>query len=220
MTVFDYGAIEGTDSERYFISMEYLQGETLARRIADRVSLATKDTIRIARQIARGLSEAHAHGVIHRDLKPSNVMLLAGRDGEEMVKIVTNFGIVKLVGDESQEKEDLTQEGSFIGSPKYMAPEQITRGGKIDVRTDVYSFGVILYQCITGTVPFDGASSIQTLMAHLNQVPQPMRERARRRPTCREWLDQLVMPCTCEKENRGEAPADDGFAVAPDARRG
>ncbi|MGO9711024.1 MAG: serine/threonine-protein kinase, partial [Polyangiaceae bacterium] len=193
VTVFDYGAIEGAETERYFISMEFCAGETLARRISDRFSLATRDTIRIVRQIARGLTEAHAMGVIHRDLKPSNVMLLPGRDGEELVKIV-DFGIVKIVGDDSQEKEDLTQEGSFIGSPKYMAPEQITRGGKIDARTDIYSFGIILYQCLTGTVPFDGASSIQTLMAHLNQSPQPMRERA---PTADipDWLEQLVMGC-------------------------
>jgi eukaryotic-like serine/threonine-protein kinase len=193
VTVFDYGAIEGEETERYFISMEYLSGESLSQRITERVSLATRDTIRIARQIARGLTEAHAHGVIHRDLKPSNVMLLAGRDGEEMVKIV-DFGIVKIIGDAAQEKEDLTQEGSFIGSPKYMAPEQISRGGKVDARTDVYSFGIILYQCLTGTVPFDGASSIQTLMAHLNQPPDPIHERAPNADVP-EWLDQLVMSC-------------------------
>jgi serine/threonine protein kinase len=200
VTIFDYGAIEGAEAERFFISMEYLSGETLARRISEQVSLTTKDTVRIARQIARGLTEAHAHGVIHRDLKPSNVMLIPGRDGEEMVKIV-DFGIVKIVGDESQEKEDLTQEGSFIGSPKYMAPEQITRGGKIDARTDVYSFGVILYQCLTGTVPFDGASSIQTLMAHLNQAPQPIRERA---PSvdAPPWLDELVMTCMAKEPEK------------------
>ena len=193
VTVFDYGAIEGLEAERYFMAMEFLSGQTLTRRISDNMSLATRDTMKIARQIARGLSEAHAVGVIHRDLKPSNVMLLPGRDGEDLVKIV-DFGIVKLIGDDSRDGEELTQEGSFIGSPKYMAPEQITRGGKIDARTDVYSFGIILYQCLTGSVPFDGASSIQTLMAHLNQVPQPIRERA---PSAEvpEWLDLLVMSC-------------------------
>jgi serine/threonine-protein kinase len=196
VTIFDYGAIEG-ETERYFMAMEFLSGQTLGRRIADNTLLTPRDTIKIARQIARGLTEAHASGIIHRDLKPSNVMLLVGRDGEDLAKIV-DFGIVKLIGDDSQEGEELTQEGSFIGSPKYMAPEQITRGGKVDARTDVYSFGIILYQCLTGTVPFDGASSVQTLMAHLNQVPQPMRERV---PglDIPDWLDQLVMSCI-EKE--------------------
>jgi eukaryotic-like serine/threonine-protein kinase len=194
VTVFDYGQIEGGESERYFISMEFCAGETLAQRIADRGSLSTKETVRISRQIARGLTEAHAHGVIHRDLKPSNVMLLPGRDGEELVKIV-DFGIVKIIGDDSQEKEEeLTQEGSFVGSPKYMAPEQINRGGKVDARTDVYSFGIILYQCVTGTVPFESESSVQTLMAHVNEPPQPMRERAPR-AEIPDWLDELVMAC-------------------------
>jgi serine/threonine-protein kinase len=174
--------------------MEFCAGETLAQRIVDRGSLSTKETVRISRQIARGLTEAHAHGVIHRDLKPSNVMLLPGRDGEELVKIV-DFGIVKIIGDDSQEKEEeLTQEGSFVGSPKYMAPEQINRGGKVDARTDVYSFGIILYQCVTGTVPFESDSSIQTLMAHVNEPPQPMRERAPR-VEIPDWLDELVMAC-------------------------
>ncbi len=193
VTVFDYGSIEG-ESERYFMAMEFLSGQTLTRRITEKTLLAPRDTIKIARQIARGLVEAHASGIIHRDLKPSNVMLLVGRDGEDLAKIV-DFGIVKLIGeDDGHDQEELTQEGSFIGSPKYMAPEQITRGGKIDARTDVYSFGIILYQCLTGTVPFDGASSVQTLMAHLNQAPQPMRERV---PSLEipEWLDQLVMSC-------------------------
>jgi serine/threonine-protein kinase len=201
VTVFDYGAIEG-EHERYFMAMEFLSGETLTRRIADRVALSARDTIKIARQLARGLSEAHASGVIHRDLKPSNVMLLAGRDGEDLVKIV-DFGIVKLVGDDSVETEELTQEGSFIGSPKYMAPEQIARGGKIDARTDVYSFGIILYQCLTGTVPFDGASSVQTLMAHLNQAPQPMKQRNPNLDVP-EWLDELVM--TCIEKEPGKRP--------------
>jgi serine/threonine protein kinase len=197
VTIFDYGAIEGPESDRCFISMEFCSGETLAQRISRCVTIPREETIRIVRQIARGLKAAHAHGVIHRDLKPSNVMLLRGRDGEEQVKLV-DFGIVKIIGDDSKETEDLTQEGAFVGTPKYIAPEQITRSGAIDVRTDVYSFGIILYHCLTGTVPFDRANAIETLMAHVNQAPQPMRERA---PSADipEWLDALVMSCI-EKE--------------------
>ncbi len=193
VTIFDYGAIDG-DTERYFMAMEFLSGQTLSRRIADKTALTARDTVKIGRQIARGLTEAHGSGIIHRDLKPSNVMLVVGRDGEELAKIV-DFGIVKIIGDDdAPEQEELTQEGSFIGSPKYMAPEQITRGGKIDTRTDIYSFGIILYQCLTGTVPFEAESSVQTLMAHLNQLPPPMRER---QPALDipDWLDQMVMSC-------------------------
>ena len=160
VTVFDYGAIEGQEVERYFIAMEFLSGDTLAQRISARSSLARKETIRIARQIARGLTEAHANGAVHRDLKPSNVMLLVDRDGEDRVKLV-DFGIVKIVGEDSQEGESLTREGTFIGSPKYMAPEQCVPGRAVDVRTDIYAFGVILYECITGTVPFQGGTTFR-----------------------------------------------------------
>ena len=85
VTIFDYGAIEG-ETERYFMAMEFLSGQTLGRRIADNTVLTPRDTIKIARQIARGLTEAHASGIIHRDLKPSNVMLLVGRDGEDLAE--------------------------------------------------------------------------------------------------------------------------------------
>ena len=190
VTVFDYGAIDG-DSERYFMAMEFLSGETLAQRIAERVRIEAPEVIRIALQLARGLTEAHAHNIVHRDLKPSNLMLIAGRGGEEVVKIV-DFGIVKIVGENSQ--ETVTQEGAFIGSPSYMAPEQIEAGGKMDTRTDIYALGVILYQCLTGTVPFEAGSSIQMLMAHLNKAPQPMRERAPQ-IDIPDWLDELVMSC-------------------------
>ena len=139
VTVFDYGAIERAE-EQFFMAMEFLSGETLRQRVRRRGALGTVETIGIARQIARGLSEAHAHGIVHRDLKPSNVMLVDGRDGEELVKIV-DFGIVKVMSEDLPD-EDLTQEGSFIGSPNYMAPEQIGSSQNVDTHTDVHAFGV------------------------------------------------------------------------------
>ncbi len=193
VTVFDYGAFEAAACEQYFIAMEYLSGVTLAKRIAEGKGLSTPDTVHIGRQIARGLGEAHAAGVIHRDLKPSNVMLLAGRDGEELVKIV-DFGIVKLVGNEAPSAEELTRDGAFVGSPRYAAPEQVDLSAKIDARADIYSFGVMIYECLTGVVPFNEETTLQTLMAHVSKAPPPMRERA---PTVDipAWLEQLVMSC-------------------------
>ncbi len=197
VTVFDYGRIDG-DDEQYFMAMEFLSGETLSQRIAARVRIDAPDVVRIALQLARGLTEAHAHNIVHRDLKPSNVMLVAGRAGEEVVKIV-DFGIVKVVGESSQ--ETVTQEGSFVGSPSYMAPEQIEPTGKIDTRTDVYSFGVILYQCLTGSVPFEASSSLQIMMAHLSSAPEPMRERAAQADVP-DWLHELVMSCLEKNPDR------------------
>ena len=207
VTLFDYGAIEGS-GDRYFMAMEFLAGETLMRRLYERVALTPRETVRICKQIARGLSEAHAHGIVHRDLKPSNVMLVSGRDGRELVKVL-DFGIVKVMGQEEDEEEEdeedadkeekarqgeLTQEGSFIGSPKYMAPEQIARGAKVDARTDIYSLGIILYQCLCGAVPFEARSSIETMMAHLNEEAIPLCTHPHGADVP-EWLEQLVMSC-------------------------
>ncbi len=126
----------------------------------------------IARQIAARLREAHKHGVVHRDLKPSNVMLVPGEDTGELVKIL-DFGLVKVLADDS---EELTQQGSFLGSPRFMSPEQISHG-KVDLRTDVYSLGVILYQMLSGKVPFEAQNSVQILIAHLQQPVPRMKER-------------------------------------------
>ena len=172
VTVFDYGRIEGLEDESYFIAMEFLHGETLHRRLRALGALAPVEAIGLVRQIARGLREAHRQGVVHRDLKPSNIMLVPEDDGHEIVKII-DFGLVKVLSDDS---EELTKEGSFLGSPRYMSPEQIAHG-KVDHRTDIYSLGIILYQCLCGRTPFESENSVHTLMAHLQLPVPPMRER-------------------------------------------
>jgi serine/threonine-protein kinase len=172
VTVFDYGRVENMEPERYFMAMEFLEGETLFRRLRKGGRLPPSEAMGIARQIARGLREAHKHGVVHRDLKPSNVMLVPGEDIGELVKIL-DFGLVKVLADDS---EELTQQGSFLGSPRFMSPEQISHG-KVDLRTDVYSLGVILYQMLCGKVPFEAQNSVQILIAHLQQPVPRMRER-------------------------------------------
>jgi len=172
VTVFDYGRIEGLEDESYFMAMEFLVGETLHRRLRALGALPPPEAIGLVRQIAKGLREAHRQGVVHRDLKPSNIMMVPENDGTEIVKIL-DFGLVKVLADDS---EELTKEGTFLGSPRYMSPEQIAHG-RVDHRTDVYSLGVILYHCLCGRTPFENENSVHTLMAHL-QLPVPaMRER-------------------------------------------
>jgi eukaryotic-like serine/threonine-protein kinase len=172
VTVFDYGRIESAEDESYFMAMEYLPGETLHRRLRALGALPPVEALAIIRQLARGLREAHRNDVVHRDLKPSNIMLVPEEDGNELVKIL-DFGLVKVLSDES---EELTKEGSFLGSPRYMSPEQIAHG-KVDHRTDIYSLGVIVYQCLCGRTPFENENSVHTLMAHLQLPIPPMRER-------------------------------------------
>jgi serine/threonine protein kinase len=173
VTIYDYGRIEGIERDRYFMAMEFLAGRTLSERIRRNGPLPAQDALRILRQIGRGLREAHKLGAIHRDLKPSNIMLVPEEDGGEVAKIL-DFGIGKMVGGE--EDQDLTQEGAFLGSPKYIAPEQVNQRN-VDARTDVYSFGVIAYECLTGRVPFLGETNLETILAHCNTPVPPMAER-------------------------------------------
>jgi serine/threonine-protein kinase len=151
-------------------------------------------------QIARALREAHAHGIVHRDLKPANVMIVSGRDGEELVKLL-DFGIGKIVDAAmatSDPRAELTQEGRFVGSPLYMSPEQIAHG-KVDARTDIYSLGVLLYRCIAGVHPFHKENTALVMLAHLNEQPAPLRERARDVPV---WLDDLIQRMLVKDPNQ------------------
>ncbi len=165
VTIFDYGK---TEDDVYFIAMELLKGRTLHRAIRDETRFSSERTMHIARQIFRSLREAHALGVIHRDLKPANIFLVSHGDERDFVKVL-DFGLVK----DLEQGEDLTRTGLFMGSPKYMAPEQI-RGDEVDERCDVYALGVIMYEMLTGKVPFDRPTSINILMAHIHEPPPSM----------------------------------------------
>jgi serine/threonine-protein kinase len=172
VTIYDYGAIDGITPESYFMAMEFLEGDTLLHRLQALGTLTAQETFSIARQIARGLREAHRHGVVHRDLKPSNIMLVPQDDGGELVKIL-DFGLVKVLKDDA---DQVTKEGTFLGSPRYMSPEQISHGN-VDHRTDVYSLGVIMYQALCGLPPFESDRAVHTLMAHMSAPVPPMNER-------------------------------------------
>ena len=169
VTVYEYGRVEGVEPETLFIAMELLAGETLHHRLRRTPTLPLADALRIVGETARGLREAHRNGLVHRDLKPGNLMLVPGDDGER-VKVL-DFGLVKRVfaGPDDQE---LTQQGSFLGSPKYISPEQVM-GTPVDHRADLYALGIILYECLTGVVPFRGDTGVQTMMSRVTtQAPR------------------------------------------------
>jgi serine/threonine-protein kinase len=169
VTIFDYGR---TEDDIYYMAMEYLEGHTLHRAIREAGHFPEERAAHVARQICRALREAHSLGVIHRDLKPANIFLVEHGDETDFVKVL-DFGLVKNVSE--NKGEDLTQTGLFMGSPKYMAPEQI-RGDRVDARTDIYALGIIMYEMITGKVPFDRPNSVNILMAHVNEDAPPMRQ--------------------------------------------
>jgi len=170
VTIFDYGKDEARDV--YYIAMEYLDGRTLHRAIHEEGSIPEARANFIAQQICRSAHEAHELGVVHRDLKPGNVLLCERGDETDFVKVL-DFGLVKDVTGKGQ---DLTQTGVFMGSPKYMAPEQVT-SGEISARTDVYAIGVILYEMLCGKPPFEKRQSMSTLIAHVNDPPPPLAAR-------------------------------------------
>jgi serine/threonine protein kinase len=187
VTIFDYGK---TDDEIFYMAMEYLEGQTLHQALRDGGVMAEERVGRIAQQICRALREAHGLGVIHRDLKPANIFLTRHGEDEDFVKIL-DFGLVKHIAERPEEQ--LTQTGLFMGSPKYMAPEQI-QGAVVDARTDIYSLGIIMYEMLAGKVPFERATSVNILMAHVGEPPPPMRA-VNPNLRCSPAFEELVMRC-------------------------
>ncbi|OFX20896.1 MAG: hypothetical protein A2V77_24625 [Anaeromyxobacter sp. RBG_16_69_14] len=159
--VLDFGTAEdGT----IYLAMEFVPGRTLAHAIANEAPLAGQRAVHIAAQILEALGEAHALGIVHRDLKPANVMLDPLRDGTDFVKVV-DFGIAML-RDQGSAEPRLTQQGMVYGTPAYMSPEQI-RGEPLDARSDLYSVGVVLFELLTGALPFEAPSPIAVAARHL-----------------------------------------------------
>jgi serine/threonine-protein kinase len=196
VTVYDFGKIDPSaddeDGDRqYYMAMELVQGQTLEARLSGRGPTPSAEAVKIVRQIARGLHEAHALGVVHRDLKPANVMLTRARDGEEIVKLL-DFGIGKIVDDEANEQPQLTMDGIFVGSPGYVSPEQVMTG-IVDARSDIYSLGVVMYRMLAGRPLFPQHRTAMALMtAHVHDEPERLQDVVADVPP---WLAELVHRC-------------------------
>src|SRR5919108_6664561 len=156
-SIYDRGEAEGT----YYIAMEYLDGRSLKELIVARGPAPIHISVDYARQILAAIRFAHRHGIVHRDIKPHNVLV----DGEGRLK-VTDFGIARAG------VSQMTEAGSIIGTAQYLSPEQ-AKGAPVDERSDLYSVGVLLYELLTGTVPFSGDTPVEIAMKHLSSVPEP-----------------------------------------------
>jgi beta-lactam-binding protein with PASTA domain/predicted Ser/Thr protein kinase len=175
VSVYDRGTAEGT----YYIAMEYLDGRSLKELIVSRGPAPVKTAVEYARQILAAVGFAHRHGIVHRDIKPHNV-LVAGDEGRLKV---TDFGIAR------SGASQMTEVGSIIGTAQYLSPEQ-ARGAPVDQTSDLYSVGVVLYELLTGQVPFTGDTPLEIAMKHLSEVPKPPSEL---RPEVPHDLDLVVL---------------------------
>lgn len=159
----------GIDGHTPFIAMELLEGESLAARLRRQNKLSLAETVQILSQVARALTVAHSRGIAHRDLKPDNVFIV--REGDIEIVKVLDFGIAKRLDVQTYSGAVKTRTGTLLGTPYYMSPEQAHGKGLVDHRTDVWSFGVIGYECITGRRPFDEQTLAALLLAICSEVP-------------------------------------------------
>ena len=175
----------GRDRDIYYIVMEYVEGQPLSDIIAAEAPLDYKRCIRVAKQVASALSLAHRNNIIHRDVKPHNIMITS--DGTAKI---TDFGIARAVSDGTI----INDNGIIMGSVHYFSPEQ-SRGQYVDEKSDIYSLGIVLYEMITGRVPFDADNPVTIAVMHMNDTIIPPSKLVKGVPP---GLDQIVMKATAK----------------------
>ncbi|HJU73260.1 MAG TPA: serine/threonine-protein kinase, partial [Gemmatimonadaceae bacterium] len=185
-----------------YFTMPFVRGESLRGRLLQEPRLTISECVGILRDVARALSYAHAHGVVHRDIKPENVLLSHG------AAVVTDFGIAKAVSASRTmgDRDTLTQVGTSLGTPAYMAPEQVAGDPSADHRADLYAWGCLAYELLSGAPPFVRDTPQRVLAAHLSEMPIPLGER---RADCPATLARLVMRCLSKEVAGRPANADE-----------
>jgi serine/threonine-protein kinase len=186
VAIIDFGK---TPDGQLYLVMEFLRGRDLARVTYEDGALPFRRIVDVLRQTLAALGEAHNENIIHRDLKPENIILEPIRAGGDFVKVV-DFGLAKLLVTEATQP-NITSPGIVCGTPEYMSPEQ-ARGDALDPRSDLYGVGVILYQLLTGRLPFEAESPTQVVLAHLTQPPKDPREIAPERQIPKPLVDVVL----------------------------
>jgi len=235
--LFDFAAL---DDGSFYMVWEFIEGTNLHELLESGGPLSPKYAAKLAVQALRGLDAIHRAGIVHRDISPENLMITRDDEGQERVKII-DLGIAKTGGDEGGEK---TATGMFVGKWKYCSPEHLgmlESGERIDGRADLYSFGIVLYEMLTGVPPFQADTPHRYLMLHASQTPRPMREvnptvpaapeleaimfralekdRAKRFATAREFADAIEKIAATLPDTPGSQPLPVATEVTDEATR-
>ncbi len=179
----------GIDGDMRYIVMEYVDGQTLKEMIRQRGTIHPDTAIRMTIRILAAVDHAHRNGIVHRDIKPQNILV----DNQGRVK-VADFGIARLKASQTTVLEEGSTTGSALGSVHYFSPEQ-ARGEVADEKSDLYSVGVVMYEMLTGQVPFDGETPVSVALKHVNETPKSMRDHQQ---GISKALDEVVMRALCK----------------------
>ncbi|WP_437740626.1 serine/threonine-protein kinase [Sorangium sp. So ce1504] len=212
--VFD---VSFTDQGVPYIVMEHLEGQTLQDRVERRRRLSLEETVSILRQLCAALARAHEAGIVHRDIKPENIFLVEG-EGEPFVKVL-DFGIAK---NTVEEAERLTVTGAILGTPHFMSPEQMAGGARVGPHSDLWALGVVAYFCLTGQIPFGGATVAAVAVAIDRGPPPPPSQLAPGVPPAIDaWVLSLLEPDPARRARSARAVLEalDAAVAAPRAAR-
>src|SRR4051812_7786583 len=217
--VIDVGTLEGGAP---YMVMEFLSGRDLSRELDERKKLSVDEAVNYVLQACEAVAEAHALGVIHRDLKPANLFLTQRNDGAPLVKVL-DFGVAKAIATDQEALvlPSLTATQSVIGSPIYMSPEQVRKPRAVDVRTDVWSLGIILYEFVVGRPPFEGETALSMLASIVSDPLPNARDHC---PDLPLGLESVIAKCLQKSpDDRYQNVAELARALAPyapDSARG
>jgi serine/threonine-protein kinase len=207
--VYKFGQLQ--DGAAYFV-MDYMEGKNLAHTVRAEGPMEPDRAINIMIQVCGALDEAHRAGIIHRDLKPENIFLTQQGGTSDFPKVL-DFGLAK-VSEKQMGRGSmmLTQQGMVFGTPEFMSPEQ-TQGEALDRRSDIYSLGLILYELLTGKLPFDAEKPIDIMRAHVQEAPIPLNERVAGKTFSRELEAVLAKAIAKKKEDRYDTAVDMAVAL-------